>query len=132
MANVNEKKKVLVVDDNEMELLVAKAILKDEYEIFIAKSGKETLEYFFNGLIPDLILLDILMPNMDGWETFNRIRAISLLQDIPIAFLTSLVGTADEKRALEMGAADYIMKPYEKKDLLNRIKNILKKSEIIK
>jgi CheY-like chemotaxis protein len=127
MACIGEKKKLLLVDDNEMELLVAKAMLKDEYEVLIAKSGKEALEYFFKGLIPVLILLDILMPNMDGWETYNRIRAIGLLQDIPIAFLTSLVGTTEEKRALEMGAADYIVKPYEKKDLLNRIKNILKK-----
>jgi CheY-like chemotaxis protein len=127
MAGIGEKKKLLIVDDNEMELLVAQAMLKDEYEVLIAKSGKEALEYFFNGLIPDLILLDILMPTMDGWETYNRIRAIGFLQDIPIAFLTSLVGTTEEKRALEMGAADYILKPYEKKDLLSRIKNILKK-----
>jgi CheY-like chemotaxis protein len=70
--------------------------------------------------------MDILMPNMDGWETYNRIRAITLLQNTPIAFLTSLNGPIEEKRATDVGAVDYIMKPYSKEDILTRIGIILK------
>ena len=121
----NKKKNILLVDDDEMQLSFAKNMLHDTYEVFTAKSGKEALDYLYHGLAPNLILLDILMPNMDGWETFNRIQAISLLQNVPIVFLTSINGLTEEKRALEMGAADYIVKPYSKADLINRLKNVI-------
>jgi CheY-like chemotaxis protein len=124
------RKKILLVDDDEFHLSVAETMLKGEYEIFTAKSGQDALESFRKGLVPNLVLLDILMPNMDGWETYNRIRAISLLQNTPIAFLTSINGPIEEKRAIDAGAADYIMKPYSKEDILARIKIILKNYEL--
>jgi len=124
------KKKILLVDDDEFHLLVAENMLKDEYEIFTARSGQEALDSFLKGLVPNLVLLDILMPNMDGWETYHRIRAISLLQNTPIAFLTSVSRTTEEKRAIDMGAADYIMKPYDREDILNRIKKVMDKHEL--
>ena len=122
-----EKKNILIVDDDSIQLEHAKLMLQDEYTILTAKSGKEAVDYFLHRTAPNLVLLDILMPNMDGWETFNQIRGLSLLQNVPIAFLTSLNGTEEEKRAREMGAADYIMKPFNKEDLLSRVKNILSK-----
>lgn len=125
MAGVKAKKKILMVDDDVIQLEIAQAILQNTYEVYTAKSGQEALAHFFKGLSPDLILLDIVMPNMDGWETFNRIRAISLLKDVPIAFLTSVDGAAAEKHALEMGAADFITKPYKKSELLNRLKHLI-------
>ena len=123
----NGKKNVLIIDDDDIQILIVRSMLEDDYEILTAQSGKEALEYFRQGHIPNLILLDILMPEMDGWEIFNKIRAISLLEDVPIAFLTSLNGTAEEERARELGAADYIMKPFSKEVLLTRIKNIMEK-----
>jgi CheY-like chemotaxis protein len=129
MDGVAEKKKVLVVDDDEVHILTAQGILKTEYEVFTAKSGKEALDHLLNGLVPHLLLLDILMPGMDGWETYNRIKAVSYLKDVPIAFLTSVSKTTEEKRALEMGAVDYITKPYDKNELLNRIKKIIEKRD---
>jgi CheY-like chemotaxis protein len=122
-----EKKNILIVDDDEIQLEHAKFMLQNDYTILTAKSGKEAVDYFLHQAAPHLVLLDILMPNMDGWETFNQIRGLSLLQNVPIAFLTSLNGTEEEKRAMEMGAADYIMKPFNKEDLLNRVKNIFSK-----
>jgi putative two-component system response regulator len=127
-ADINEKKKILLVDDDEIQHVIANNILQDEYEIFKAKSGNEALKYLCtNGFVPNLVLLDILMPEMDGWEVFNRIKAISLLKNVPVAFLTAVSETTEEKRAFDLGADDFITKPYEKDVLLGRIKKILEK-----
>jgi putative two-component system response regulator len=123
----DDKKKILVIDDDEVHILTAKSMLKNEYDIFSAKSGKEALDYLIQGLVPNLLLLDILMPEMDGWETFNRIKAISRLKNVPIAFLTSVTETGEEKRAFDIGADDYIKKPYDQTDLLKRVKVIMEK-----
>jgi len=124
-----EKKKILFVDDDAIQHAIAENMLKDEYDVFKAKSGNEALQYLYSSeFAPDLILLDILMPDMDGWEVFNRIRGISLLKKVPIAFLTALTESSDEKRAFEIGADDFIKKPYEKEELLSRIKTILEKA----
>ena len=124
-----KKNKILLVDDDEIHLSIAETILKDTYEIVAVRSGKEALDYLIQGNLPNLVLLDILMPNMNGWETYNTLRGISLLQDVPIAFLTSLHGIDEEKHAHEIGAADYIMKPYSREDLLKRVAAIIEKNE---
>ena len=123
-----KKKKILLVDDDEIHLQAAEAMLMTKYEIITAKSGKEALECFLQGAAPDLVLLDIMMPNMNGWETFNRLKAISKLKDVPIAFFTGMDEASGKNRAEEMGAADYIIKPYDKKSLMNRVKKIIKKT----
>ena len=127
MAAEEKRKTILLVDDDEIHLSIAEAMLKDEYDILIAKSGKEALQCFLQGRFPNLVLLDILMPDMDGWETYKRLKAISFLQNIPIAFLTSANGKTEKDHALEIGAEDFITKPFEKEELLNRIKVILEK-----
>lgn len=121
--------KILVVDDDEIHLAMVEAILKTEYEIITAKSGKEALELFLHGPAPNLIFLDIMMPNMDGWETFNRLKAISLLRNVPIIFLSSVSETDEVERAYKMGAAGFIRKPYDKDDLLAKIKKVLNANE---
>ena len=125
MAEQSGSKKILMVDDDDIILGVANAILSDEYEITLEKSGRDALNFILKGYKPDLILLDILMPDMDGWETFNKFREISLLQNVPIAFLTSIYDSEAVKRSVSMGAADFITKPFDKDDLLNRVKKIL-------
>jgi len=124
-----EKKKILLVDDSEVDLVSTKNMLSKEYEVITANSGKEALNHLINKLVPDLLLLDILMPEMDGWETFNKIKGISLLRDVPIAFVTSVTGATEEKKALKMGADDYIKKPYSQNELLERVKTLLEKSK---
>jgi putative two-component system response regulator len=103
------------------------AVLQSEYEISTAKSGKEALNLFYQGLVPQLILLDLIMPDMDGWDIYKRIKAISGLHDTPIAFFTSSTDQKDIKHAHEMGAVDFIKKPYDKDDLLRRVGRIIKK-----
>ena len=126
--SAKEKKIILLVDDSEIDLDLAQFILQDKYRIIPTKSGKEALDSLLRGPVPDLVLLDLIMPNMDGWETFNRIKAISCLKGIPIAFLTIERGAAEQNHAREIGAADYIFKPYQKEELLKRIKNIIKRN----
>jgi methyl-accepting chemotaxis protein/CheY-like chemotaxis protein len=123
----NEKQKLLVVDDDGIHIDIAKTVLSDEYDVSTARSGKEALGLFYQGLVPRLILLDIVMPDMDGWDTFSRIKAIGGLHDTPIAFFTSSDDPKDKQKAQEMGAVDYIKKPLKKDDLLMRIEKILKK-----
>jgi len=106
---------------------MVQAVLSSEYDITCAKSVKEALNLFYQGLVPQLILLDLIMPDMDGWDTYGRIKAIGGLHDTPIAFFTSSNDPKDIKHAREMGAVDYIKKPYDKDDLLHRVGRILKK-----
>ena len=120
-----ERKKILMIDDDKVQLIIAQEALKEDYEFTTVNSGQKALKLFYEGFVPDLILLDILMPEMDGWEVFKLVKAISLLHDVPIAFLTSLQEAGNEDHAFELGAADYIRKPFIEEDLKNRIKVLL-------
>jgi len=130
MALLKKKKKILAVDDSEIDLDLLEALLQDKYTVLPTKSGKEALDYLLHFSNVDLILLDLIMPEMDGWETFSRIRDLGNITDVPIAFLTSVHGEKEQNRAKEIGAADYIFKPYTKEDLINRIEVILKKPPV--
>jgi methyl-accepting chemotaxis protein len=123
----DEKQKILIVDDDSIHLEMVGTLLSNEYDISAAKSGKEALGLFYQGLVPRLVLLDLIMPDMDGWDTYKRIKAISGLHDTPIAFITTSNDPKDVQHAHEIGAVDYIKKPYDKDDLLRRIGKILKK-----
>ncbi|MCL2720957.1 MAG: response regulator [Treponema sp.] len=123
----NGNKKILLVDDSDVHLLIAENIIKEKYETVTAKSGKEALTLLSKGLVPSLILLDVLMPEMDGWEVYNKIKGISLLRNVPIAFLTSLDGVREKLYASRIGAADLITKPYDATDLLDRIEKMINK-----
>jgi len=124
----NGIKKLLVVDDSDVQLLIAANILKSKYDVTTVKSGRAALAALSKGFTPDLILLDILMPDMDGWETFTRIRDIKSLNDVPVAFLTSVDGEKEKQYASRIGAADMITKPYEGAALIKRIENIIQKN----
>ena len=122
---MDKPKKIFLVDDDEIHLTILENILKDKYETIAAKSGKDALEYMLSGVVPNLILLDILMPHLDGWETFNRLRAISFLQDVPIVFLTSVSESAEVEHAQEIGAADYIVKPAKRSALQAKVAELI-------
>jgi len=119
--------KILLVDDSDVHLLIAENILKTQYNVTTAKSGKEALALLSKGFLPNLILLDVLMPDMDGWEVYNKIKGISLLRNVPVAFLTSLDGAKEKLYASRIGAADLITKPYSNEELLKRVESILEK-----
>ena len=122
-------KKILLVDDSEMYVEVASNYLKPQFEVVVARSGNEALNFLAGGFIPDLILLDILMPEMDGWETYNIIKGISLLRDVPIAFLTAIDDEAEKDHAAIIGASAYITKPFKKKTLLEKVNAIIQEHE---
>ena len=115
--------KILLVDDDEIFLDIANATLENDYEITKVKSGKDALQLFYQGLVPNLILLDLVMPDMDGWHAFERIRGISKLHNVPIAFCTASTDPKDIAHSKRAGAVDYINKPCN--DLLVRVKNLL-------
>jgi CheY-like chemotaxis protein len=123
----DERKKVLVVDDDRFMRTLVDTMLREDFDVALAESGAAAVELLYRGLVPDLILLDILMPEMSGWEAFYRIRGICCLRGVPIIFGTSIPD--QEARGLAMGAADYITKPYERGDLLCRIHNALKRHD---
>jgi methyl-accepting chemotaxis protein/CheY-like chemotaxis protein len=125
----NEKKKILVVDDDETHLKMAASALRDAYDVVTVTSGKEALGLFYKGLVPQLILLDIIMPEMGGWDTYDRIRSIGKLHDTPMAFCSSSNDEKDIQKARELGAVDYIKKPVNKTEMLNRVGKIIKKQE---
>jgi len=129
----NSRKKVLLVDDDEIHLSITELSLKDEYDVFMVKSGEEALEFLNKSqIVPDLIMLDILMPVMDGWLVFDRINDIAALKFTPIMFFTSLEEESAKEKAYELGAFDYLTKPCEQSILLSRITDTLKKAEMKK
>ena len=121
----DEKKIVLAVDDDEIHLDLTRTFLEQYYNVNTVKSCEEALKLLYQGLAPCAILLDLVMPGTDGWQTFERIRGISNLHNVPIAIFTVSDDPADKARAKEMGAVDYIKKPTTKEQLLGRIKKIL-------
>jgi sigma-B regulation protein RsbU (phosphoserine phosphatase) len=112
MANVEEKKTVLVVDDAPANLQIVNSILKDEYKIRVATSGAKALVLVKVKPLPDLILLDVVMPEMDGYEVCGILKAMPEARDIPVIFLTGKTEADDETKGFEMGAVDYIHKPF--------------------
>jgi len=131
--DTNSRKAILVVDDDETHLVYTQASLKDDYDVFTVKSGKDALEFLGKGQnIPDLILLDILMPDMDGWAVFDKINGIADLKLTPIMFYSSLEEEVAKEKAYELGAFDYITKPCKKSVLLDKIRDTLQKAELKK
>ena len=105
---------ILIIDDDLMLLKTAEEILSDQYNVSVAKSGIQALNLLNKNIIPDLILLDIDMPQMDGYETLEEIKKIPRCELIPIIFLTGFSEMDYEVRGLKAGAVDYIVKPFAK------------------
>lgn len=120
-------KKIMVVDDEPDTVDLVKLVLETEgFEVIPAYSGKECLKKLEDG-IPDAILLDIMMPGMDGWEVFHKIREIYKDKDIPVAMLTVRDKDIDKMMGLHvLKASDYIIKPFGRNELIERVMNILK------
>ncbi|MCP4752704.1 MAG: response regulator [Proteobacteria bacterium] len=122
------KERILVVDDNPTIHPLYRKILADEYTVMSATSGREALKALEEAEPPDLILLDIVMPEMDGYEVFRRLKEDRRTADIPVIFVTALGSETDELKGLETGAVDYIAKPIDKVILKARIDNTIELS----
>jgi len=112
MNKAAEKKVLLLVDDDADNLQVVHSILKDKYKMRVAMSGAKALDLARVEPVPDLILLDVMMPEMDGYEVCSRLKADQTTREIPVIFLTGKIEVADETRGFEAGAVDYIHKPF--------------------
>jgi methyl-accepting chemotaxis protein len=123
VSSSDEKKKILLVDDDRAYLEIASTLLKKEFEVITAKSGREALQLFYQGLTPSLVLLDLMMPDMGGWDTLDRIRGISKLHNTPIAICSGSDDPEQMAQSKKVGAVDFIKKPC--KDLLVRVKKLL-------
>jgi CheY-like chemotaxis protein len=125
-------KKIMLVDDEKDQIFFIKTSFENlfgkEYDIIPAESGEKCFELLNKKNIPDLILLDIMMPKMNGWEVFDKLRANPSWKNIPIIFLTARTDEFAEHAGVLI-AEDYIKKPIEIKELKTRIDNVLKKTK---
>ena len=116
------KNSILIVDDEKMNLQVLVHILSGEYTIYTAKDGRSAIEKA-KQYLPDLILLDIIMPEMDGYEVLTALKAAEETREIPVIFITGLSSSEDEEKGLNYDAADYISKPFRPMIVNLRVRN---------
>ncbi|MBC7547502.1 MAG: response regulator [Polaromonas sp.] len=120
--------RVLVVDDTEDNLFLMSSLLEDTYEVLTASSGQQALSIVQSQTPPDLVLLDIMMPDMDGYEVLRRLRQRPATAGIPVIFLTALSTIEEEQLGLDLGAVDYITKPISPPVLMARVQSHLERS----
>jgi len=126
---LTQRRTVLVVDDTPENLSVMSGLLRDTYKVKIAPSGERALAIAMAHEKPDLILLDVMMPGLDGYEVLRRLKAEPATRDLPVIFLTSMSEAEDEKGGLDLGAVDYITKPANPAIVLARVRNQLQLKE---
>jgi signal transduction histidine kinase len=123
---VAQTQTILIVDDNPANLgVLSDALDQDGFEVWVAKSGKVALERVKYAL-PHLILLDVMMPEIDGFETCRQLKANPQTQDIPVIFMTALSDTSNKIEGFQVGAVDYITKPFQQEEVIARVKLHLK------
>ena len=120
-----DKQKILIADDERFNLNILVDILKPDYKVIVAKDGKQALKRAESNP-PDLILLDIMMPEMDGYEVCKNLKENEQTKDIPVIFITAMKEAGDEARGFDLGAVDYITKPFQAAIVMARVKAQLK------
>jgi two-component system, sensor histidine kinase and response regulator len=124
MTEAEKRQSILIVDDEPNNVKVMREVLTNGYDIFVALNGLDALQVAGKSL-PDLILLDIMMPEMDGYEVCRRLKADPATRDIPVIFVTAMDQEEDEARGLTLGAIDYLTKPINPPIVRIRVKNHL-------
>ncbi len=117
-----QQENILIVDDEPLNLQVLSQLLTPQYQIKVCKSGKDALRILSEGPLPGLILLDIMMPEMDGYETLAAIKQKQALKEVPVIFISALDSTLDEEKGFRLGAVDYIVKPFRSSIVRERIR----------
>ena len=129
--SIANKKLVLVVDDTPTNVAVVSGLLKDSFRTRIATNGEKALAIADGPEKPDLILLDVTMPGMDGYEVCRRLKDNPATRDIPIIFLTGKIDEADEEKGFDVGAVDYVHKPFSGPIVLARVRTQLALQEAL-
>jgi len=124
-------KSILVVDDSTTNLKFVESMFKDVYKLTLVKSGEQALKYLRKNQV-DLVLLDLFMPEMDGFETFEKIKELEMNAEVPVVFLTADVDTDSEVKGLKMGAMDFVRKPFVPEVMKKRIERILQLEDLTK
>lgn len=120
-ARATKLPRILVVDDMPDNLFLMNGLFEDRYEVVQAPSGKEGLQVVMSANPPDMVLLDIMMPDMDGYEVLRRIRQHPPTANIPVIFLTALATLQDERLGMDLGAIDYLTKPVDPELVVKRV-----------
>jgi len=123
--SLNEKSTILLVEDSPEDIILMDNLLRDFYNVKIAESGEKAMKIALSDSPPDLILLDIMMASMDGYEVCWRLKHDHKTLNIPVIFITGKTDEEDEKKGLELGAVDFILKPINPEIILARVKNHL-------
>jgi CheY-like chemotaxis protein len=131
-ARVPRVPRILVVDDMPDNLFLMNGLFEDRYEVVPASSGQEALKVVMSDAPPDMVLLDIMMPGMDGYEVMRRIRQHPPTANIPIVFLTALASRQDEQLGMDLGALDYLTKPVDPELVVNRIEAHVRETAYVK
>lgn len=128
MIEIGKQSKVILVVDDEPRIseAVAMNLELEGYQVLCADNGREALRKI-TGELPDLVILDVMMPDIDGFETLRMIREIS---NVPVIMLTVKGGETDKVRGLELGADDYVTKPFSPKELVSRVKAVMRRAQI--
>ncbi len=122
------KKKILIIDDELSIRMLLENFLSKTYEVVTKVDGLEGLKYIEEGNIPDLVVADIQMPNLNGQEFLEQIRASGFYKNIPIIVLSGIESSQERIRLLKMGADDFIVKPFNPEELSIRIENIISRN----
>jgi adenylate cyclase len=128
---VQDKRLVLIVDDTPTNVAVVSGVLKDSYRTKVATNGEKALAIANGAEKPDLILLDVMMPGMDGYEVCRRLKDIPATRDIPVIFLTAKTEEVEEEKGFDVGAVDYIHKPFSGPIVLARVRTHLALQEAL-
>jgi DNA-binding response OmpR family regulator len=119
------KKNILVIDDELSIRILLENYLKKDYNVVTKNDGMDALKWMEEGNIPDLIVADIQMPNLDGYEFIKNIRASGFFKHIPIVMLSGIESSSEKVKCLKLGADDYIVKPFNPEELSIRIEILL-------
>ena len=128
MLSENARSVILIIEDDEsIREIVSRVLQSEGYTTHLASNGVKGLEQFYLTL-PDLIVLDVKMPEMDGWETLERVREIL---DCPVIMLTVFGSTDDIIKGLELGADDYLAKPFGVQELIARVNTVFRRASVV-
>ncbi len=123
---MTERHRILVVDDEHLNRTVLSGLLKAEHTVIVAKNGEQALARLKSDSRIDLVLLDVMMPGISGYDVLRWLKNADGTRDIPVIFVTALTSTEDEERGLKLGAADYVVKPFHPAVVRARVENHLR------